>query len=307
MIDNSTNILDSTAPLLLGSILNWGFYGGLCVQTYYYYFAFPKDRRVLKALVYGLLLIETSQSVIIARDLFTTFVTGFGHVVELIETQFIWLSTPVMTGIVSSIVQIFFAHRIHVISGSKKAGTFIVLLALMQGSSAIICGMQVHSADDSRKIYSKALASTTIWLIGSAVCDNVIAIFMVYFLSRRATGIKATQTLVTKLTRLTIETGLLTATIALIDATLFLALPTRNLHVAPALILGKLYSNTLVANLNSRPVIPSSHNDTFIDEILSCSSGNPHVDDIQRIQFPVINSSSRDEDTTVAISIEREI
>ncbi|KAF9460010.1 hypothetical protein BDZ94DRAFT_1311874 [Collybia nuda] len=302
-----TDIEKSTAPLLLGYILNWGLYGSLCVQVYYYYLAFPKDRLVLKGLVYGLCLMETAQSILIAHDLFKIFAFGYGNVAELIDPQLTWVIAPIMTGIGNFTVQAYFAHRIHIISGSKIPGIIILMLALMQSISAVVCGVQVQLANDFTAIQDEAPTTTTIWLVGSAVCDIIIALFMIYFLSRRATGFSDTQAMITKIMRLTVETGSLTATVAIIDVVLFIAFKSRNYHVAPALILGKLYSNTLVTSLNSRLVIVGSRNSTSTDEINSYRSRGTIIDSAQRMRFPGVASRLRKGDTSVTVNIERQV
>lgn len=81
---------------------------------------------------------------------------------------------------------------------------------------------------------------------------------------------QTTNLLLKKLIRMTIETGTLTgkstcshclllteeapllAIIATIHLCLFLALPNKPYHSVPARILGKIYSNTALATLNSR-------------------------------------------------------
>jgi hypothetical protein len=51
---------------------------------------------------------------------------------------------------------------------------------------------------------------------------------------------------------MTVETGSLTAFCAVLELFLFLKWKENNLHMIPALALSKLYSNTLIATLNSR-------------------------------------------------------
>lgn len=51
---------------------------------------------------------------------------------------------------------------------------------------------------------------------------------------------------------MTVETGSLTAFCAVMELFLFLKWKENNLHMIPALALSKLYSNTLIATLNSR-------------------------------------------------------
>ena len=71
-------------------------------------------------------------------------------------------------------------------------------------------------------------------------------------LTRHDTRFKETKDLITKLVRLTIETGTLTATIAVVDAILLLAVLDSDYHMTPALVLAGLYSNTLLMKFNSR-------------------------------------------------------
>lgn len=99
------------------------------------------------------------------------------------------------------------------------------------------------------------------------------------------------------------------AAVAIIDVALFLAFPSANFHVAPALVLGKLYSNSLVATLNSRLRIVNSRNDNSSDEMNSYrleSSGRTFVDSLRRGRVPGVNSRKKD-DPTVTVNIEREV
>ncbi|KAK0472965.1 hypothetical protein IW261DRAFT_1570335 [Armillaria novae-zelandiae] len=58
--------------------------------------------------------------------------------------------------------------------------------------------------------------------------------------------------LVTKIIRLTIETGSVTAVVALLNFVIFIALPHQTLYVIPGLALPKPYANSIYMVLNSR-------------------------------------------------------
>jgi hypothetical protein len=79
-------------------------------------------------------------------------------------------------------------------------------------------------------------------------------------LRRRDDLIPKTQALVTKLVRLIVETGMLTAMTATIDLILFMVFPHTAYHAAVALTLAKLYSNSMLVILNSRLTIPGGRN-----------------------------------------------
>lgn len=70
---------------------------------------------------------------------------------------------------------------------------------------------------------------------------------MMYYLYKSKTGFKHTAALISKFIRVTVETGLVCATFAILDLSLFLAFKTNNYHLAPSIALSKLYSNSLLA------------------------------------------------------------
>ncbi|KAF8876178.1 hypothetical protein BD779DRAFT_1677927 [Infundibulicybe gibba] len=211
----------------------------------------------MKYIVLGLYLVETLQTVLVTHDAFTTFARDFGNVPSLNVAHLEGLSTPMLSGIVSCAVQLFFTYRIFILSKSRWLASVICLVALTQGGAGIATGVQTLQINAWSKIQLEAFISCTIWLVGAATCDILIAISMCYYLSRSETGLRSTQVLISKLIRLTIETGTVTATVATIDIALFLGFPHNNYHTAPALILAKLYSNTLLVTLNNRLYIGS--------------------------------------------------
>lgn len=85
------------------------------------------------------------------------------------------------------------------------------------------------------------------WLVGTSVCDIVIAVSMLYYMRHARTGFRATTTLLTKIIRVSIETGLICATFALLDLSIFLAYPHNNYHIPICMCLSKIYSNSLLA------------------------------------------------------------
>ncbi|KIP04367.1 hypothetical protein PHLGIDRAFT_199839 [Phlebiopsis gigantea 11061_1 CR5-6] len=82
---------------------------------------------------------------------------------------------------------------------------------------------------------------------------------MVYLLLRNKTEIAETRTLITKLVRIIIEGGTLTASAAILALILWYAFPHREYYTAVATILGKLYSNSLLAIFNSRSKFAGNH------------------------------------------------
>ena len=96
-------------------MLNWCLFGALSVQICayqcnqvdfhvdkpadWYYLAFPKDTRLIKALVTTVYLAEAVQTVLITHDCFQLFARHFGDPSNLNLVQLEWFATPTLTAI----------------------------------------------------------------------------------------------------------------------------------------------------------------------------------------------------------------
>ncbi|PBK61043.1 hypothetical protein ARMSODRAFT_965470 [Armillaria solidipes] len=199
-----------TGPLLIRCFLGLILYGILCNQVYIYYISFPKDNLASKTVVYVLWLTETVQTVSTMIDTFDTFCYNFGNVSELNDVRLSWFTIPILSGFVGCIAQLFYAWRMY--KFSKKARWLCIILSVIaftQFGAAIYCGIQTRNIGHYSNIQknSKVRVMTMIWLGGSVLCDTAIVLCMTYFLSRAQTGLKSTRILLSRLIRLTIETG----------------------------------------------------------------------------------------------------
>ncbi|KAK7024756.1 hypothetical protein R3P38DRAFT_3356061 [Favolaschia claudopus] len=229
-----------TGPTMVGIVLNWGFMGVLMVQLYYYFENFSDDRRAIKALVYGLALLDITQTVLITADAFHWFVYGFGDMRRLDETFLNSWDVPVIDSVISLVVQMFYIWRIHFLRKTYLIPV-LILMAHELGHLSLI---------------STEVVPQTIWLVGAAVADVAIAIVLSWALlyQRNATlPASVTHSVISRIIRLVVETNALTAGVAVIALILFWAAPHHpTLVVPPTAIIGKLYSNCLIALFNNR-------------------------------------------------------
>jgi len=127
----------------------------------------------------------------------------------------------------------------------------ITLISLLQSSAAIATGIKLRQLPSYAEI-GRLSSPILVWHIGSASVDIIIATTMTYLLRRTKGGYDRTDYMIEQLVKMTVETGTMTAVVSIIDLVLFLLFKDNNLHVAPAIILAKLYSNTLMAIFNNR-------------------------------------------------------
>ncbi|KAF9564066.1 hypothetical protein CPC08DRAFT_748638 [Agrocybe pediades] len=247
------NIDAIAGPLLIGHLLNWCLFGALTVQVCMYYLSFPHDRPFSKYFVMTVYLWEAAQTFMLTDSAFDAFARGYGNLNHLDKIGTIWFTVPIMSGVVAFAGQSFYAYRIHILSQSKIIAALILLLATVQLAGSIACGTQSKKAKRHSQFLGRdAYITTGIWTGGSAVCDLIIAICMTFSLSRRSTGMRRTSVLLKRIILLTIETGTVTAVIAILTFILSI-LPNRpNYYLAPVGILGKLYANSIMAVFNGR-------------------------------------------------------
>jgi len=301
----------SAGPLLLGYFFNWCLYGVLCIQVYIYYLAFPLDNRFNKFLVYAIFAVETTQTVLITHDSFHSFAIGYGNINVLNSAQLEWIAIPIMSGIVSMVVQIYYGYRLSILSGSRSLGLTISAIALTQGSAAITQGVQAFKIGNFRDLASKAFVSCAIWLTMSAACDLIIAASMTYILLRKDTRLASTHAAVSRAIRIIVETGCLTAMAATVHVTLFLAVRDKPYFAGAALILAKLYSNSFLVIFNSRIRIVGGRNSAstaaFMDPSISLGDiRSKNV--VNRVPLPMgHDNNSRDERSVGTLVIRKEV
>ncbi|KAK0196023.1 hypothetical protein F5146DRAFT_951768 [Armillaria mellea] len=242
-----------SGPLIVGYLVHWGLFGTLSVQLYLYYLAFPEDRKVTKYLVYGIYLVEFVQTMLVTHDAFTMFGYGFGDIEALTRIHFGWLTIPIMSAVAASVGHAFYAYRLDILSRSRIVPAFVICVSLTSSVAAIFTGVYSFEEGDITAFHNRRTSvAIGIWCGCSALSDIVIAICMTYYLIHCNTSFRQTQILVTKLIRLTIETGSVTAVAAFLNLVLFFVFPHQAVFMTLAIIMPKLYANTVYMVLNSR-------------------------------------------------------
>ncbi|KAG7098297.1 hypothetical protein E1B28_000259 [Marasmius oreades] len=130
---------------MLGSIL----YGVQVLQVYMYYLAFPKDRGFVKYLVYTVFLLDTLQTALFFHDAFNIFGAGFGDLANLRAAHLTGFSVPILTGLVSLMVQSFYARQIRMLSRSTILVGVVIAIALVQFGAAIWTGYLIFRVNNN--------------------------------------------------------------------------------------------------------------------------------------------------------------
>ncbi|KAF9523280.1 hypothetical protein CPB83DRAFT_821748 [Crepidotus variabilis] len=252
-------VLPLLASLQIGTLITWGLQGVLFVQTYNYYIGFGKDPWHMKLLVYLTLVIEMIQTIMATHDTYGIFVEGFGNWQNLDDIHLLWCTLSILGGLAGLLCHMTFAYRISLVSESRLVGCAIAASSLFACACSFGFGGMLHHAGR----LSTAVKVKNIYLLCGlwngvgAFTDCSIAILLSYYLTRNNTKFRDTEVLITRIIRMTIETGAATATASIASAILFIGfrdkLTVCVYFVIPSIMISKLYAITIMATFNNRP------------------------------------------------------
>ncbi|KIK66627.1 hypothetical protein GYMLUDRAFT_238880 [Collybiopsis luxurians FD-317 M1] len=158
---------------------------------------------------------------------------------------------PLVTCIISTLVQVFQGWRIRNLNKSNLAFALIVLIACASLAGGIMTTTLIllHPLF----IQLDGFAYTFwVWLVPSAVCDVAISISLSWFVIRNKSSFAPTNSILHRMMLLTLQTGAITAIAAVTNLLTFTLSENKSLQLIWAYSASKLYSNSLLSMLNAR-------------------------------------------------------
>ncbi|KAJ7187273.1 hypothetical protein C8R46DRAFT_1207232 [Mycena filopes] len=243
-----------TGPLVLGYIFSSWLYGVLVVQVYLFAVLFPKERFEIKAIVYSMFAVETLFTLFTTIAAWNQYGPGWGDPRTLSVIDWAWDPLPALNGVVAAIAQSFYLWRVWSLTRRMWMPILIGCVMVTQLVASFYYGIAVSIKGRTVEALFALSPEITLWLAGSGLCDLLITCSLVYILvsRKRDTHFQRISGLLTRLIRFSVETGAITSVVAVTELVLWLTSSQWNIHFIFFLVLGKLYSNMLVATLNSR-------------------------------------------------------
>ncbi|KAF7334664.1 hypothetical protein MVEN_02296900 [Mycena venus] len=258
-LSSTTFHADSTlGALFIGTLVSYALFGVATTQTYIYWKRFPKDSLGMKVLVAVVWCGELAHAVCVAASVYAMTITNFGHPERLEVLPKSFLASTFIGSLVSFVVQTFFAYRIYALSRSLLIPCvwwipcicWVLSLFRFVPPNVILFAYGQQLAPQFLKRWGPLFDA--IWS-ASAANDLLIAGTLVVLLyNQRNTGLKHTVAMVDKLIAWTIETGVVTSIASIIMLTVFISLPSTFVWLAIFVVIPRLFSNSLLASLNSR-------------------------------------------------------
>lgn len=243
--------LDPTfGAIFVGILVATALEGVLTLQCYIYYSNFKEDRAFLKGLVGVVWFLDTLHLAIVAAMQYAYVITNFDDFTFLAAATWQFDVSVILTSTVAFLIQSYFMWRTWVLTKNYPLALTIFILALLSLGFGIACGAETFILKDFKRFVVFSWGVST-WLGASAACDLVVAGSLCWTLWHSKTGFKPTDTLLDRLIVWTLNTGMLTSVVAVIDLICF-ATMNNLVHFAFNVTLAKLYANMFVATLNQR-------------------------------------------------------
>ncbi|KDR84327.1 hypothetical protein GALMADRAFT_111602 [Galerina marginata CBS 339.88] len=281
-------------PMLIGVFVNMILYGILIMQTYHYYQTFKRDAPWIKYLVLYLFILESLNTGCDMAMMWEPLIEKFGQPPKYFPTLF--AAEPIVMVAVSTPIQIFFAWRIKLLTKSNILALIIVALSIVSlagGTYTTVLIVKIKLFARKPELHWPAL----VWFLSATVADVMITTVLVMTLSKRKTGFVATDDAVSKIIRMTVQTGMITAFFALGDVIFFMTLPHAALNFLWDLALSKLYANCLLSTLNARESLQDLSGFHSQQRNVASSGGNRRQDNQTDSPAHILGSSMYELDT----------
>ncbi|KAJ7784655.1 hypothetical protein B0H16DRAFT_1493319 [Mycena metata] len=254
---NSVLSLNQTIGVYeIGVLISFALLGVATTQTYIYYTRFPDDYIKLKTLVAVVWLFEVAHAGCIGHVLYSYTITAYSHPDILIRVPISLGVAIFFAGIITACVQGFFTFRIYAFSKKLFIPVLLwttILLRLLGSTVILVTESRSTLLADYEARW--AWLFMTVWSL-SVANDVTITVTLVILLYRRRPDVlQRTTALVDKLIAWTIETGMLTSAVSIVTLTCFITTRESFIFLATFSVTSRLFSNSLLASLNSRTVL----------------------------------------------------
>ncbi|KAJ7282643.1 hypothetical protein C8J57DRAFT_1295964 [Mycena rebaudengoi] len=281
----------------LGLLFNTFLYGLVLAQflTYFntsYFSPF--------SVVWSLLLTDTVHSAVEFYAVWEMGVENYGNLGSLAYVSWTLSFTAVATAIAAIITQLFLVHRVWLLTKSKILVVIICTSSVVALVFAFTAGIMSGIIKEVAK-FGKIVPYVSLYVPLVYFCGFImLAGSLITALVRSKTGFRRTDTIINRLVRGAIETGLFASAFALGDLFSFAFFRNTNLYAMFAFPIGRIYTNTLLHTLNARAELNN------MNDIINCNSeGNAAAIRMQDRSIPSTTAVSGSQGRSPASTVKK--
>ncbi|THH27974.1 hypothetical protein EUX98_g6204 [Antrodiella citrinella] len=237
--------------LLVGIVFNTFLYGLVMFQFAAYWRTKFNDPLPIKLMVLFLFLVDNVHSISVIYMLWEYCVTNFDNPAILTVALWPYTFTPIATALAAVVTQIFLGYRVYRLTKSAVLYGIILAIAIPACILGLVCGIRAWIIEVLVKLIVLNTLVTA-WLALQVGTDLFITGTLTLVLLKSRTGFHKTDSVLYRLIRGAIQTGLFAGIFSLGDLATFLRYPDTNLYGMFAIPIGRIYTNTLLDTLLAR-------------------------------------------------------
>jgi len=251
----ASNFIGSTTILIY---CGCAFYGILCAQTYEYVCNFPNDAKMLKVATAALLILETLHTALMIISLYLYTISSAVNPLLVLKISWNTGVICIVEVAIVLIVQGYYIRRVWILSaGRKRLALTVILCSLVatrcgfESATAVYIWLPATNTWTSFHDTRASFLCYSGWLAFAAIGDVGIAAVLCFFLWERRTAIRTTNSIIRRTMAFTLNSGALTALVALAGLVTFFVSDTLT-NTGILVIASKLYANSFLGMLNAR-------------------------------------------------------
>jgi len=249
----STDIRFTLGPVLGGAFLSTALYGSLFLQLWFYLKQYPNDPKRMKAVVLIVCLLDTIQTCCIVSLSFQYLIFNFGRP-EIADHVFQTVTISLLlTALLTFTVNSFLVHKIHRLSqGNWWISSLTVFSMVSRLGVATVTVIELLRLQSFHLYGHRYGALLTTGLSLSVLTDLLVTGGLCYYLRTLNPELYGTRKMLSIVVKFADHTGALTCIVALSSLVCWIVIPSKLFYLAFHFLIGKCYSNCLLATLNMR-------------------------------------------------------
>ncbi|KAJ7806155.1 hypothetical protein B0H14DRAFT_2876759 [Mycena olivaceomarginata] len=272
----SLDLTKTFGALLIGVIVSAALYGVTCIQTFYY-FTHYHDGWWAKILIAVLWIFETVHSIFSCHAIYWYVITNYANPAGLARATWSAVLTLLVSSIIMLLVHLFYAKRVwHMSRKNRYLTSLIVVLAITHA----LLGVGIASRAFQLQYFvafSQITGLVDSSLALAVITDVLVAASLSYYLHTSRSGIERTDTLINRLLVYTINNGILTSIFDIITLVFVTAEVDNLIYLAVFQVVGNLYTNSMMATLNSRKPTMLTAEDVNLSSSIRLTPGGTTV------------------------------
>ncbi|KAF9463009.1 hypothetical protein BDZ94DRAFT_1259866 [Collybia nuda] len=241
----------SLGALLIGIFFNTYLYGIVTYQYASYHNTKFNDPLWIRVLVFCLFLLDSFHSASVIYMAWVYSVENYVNPLALLNPVWPYPFTVVATSVTAFLTQAFLGYRILRLTKSMLVYYAVLFLSTATLVIGVVCGVLVWRVKYLSQVVAVRPIVTT-WLCLEVGVDSTITGILTYVLSGSRTGFHNSDTVINRLIRASIQTGLFSGIFSILSLVFFLKSPMTHFFGTFGIPISRVYTNTLMDTLLAR-------------------------------------------------------